>query len=119
MGFYIVWALFGVGTIWLTRTGAWDAGWIEYPAIVILLSLFSTIVFYGPVLLARQIIRSGSRGWFVLRVLVSTLLGVVLFCVILLVTGHANNHSQWWSGLVIATAMTYLHWRLGNGPRTK
>jgi len=109
LDFYIVWAFLGVATLWLTHQMKRDEGWVAYSAIVILVSLFSTIILYGPVLLSRQIIRSGSRGWFVLRVLISTLLGVILFCVILFVTGHANNNSQIWSGLVIAGAMTYLH----------
>jgi len=114
--FFIVWAFLGMATLWLTHEMERDEGWIAYCAIVIFVSLFSTIILYGPVLLARQIIRSGLRGWFVLRVFVSTLLGVILFCVILFVTGHANNNSQMWSGLVIAGAMTYLHWRLRDEP---
>jgi hypothetical protein len=111
-----VWALFGLGTLWLTRGMQRDEGWFAYPAIVILVSLFSTIILYGPVLLARQIIRSGSRGWFVLRVLISTFLGLALFCAILFFTGHGNNSSEMWSGLAIAGAMTYLHWRLRDDP---
>jgi hypothetical protein len=114
--FYVVWTFFAVVILWLTHQGEKDTVWYCYCAILILSSLFATIVLYGPVLLARQIIRSGSRGWFVVRVLVSTLLAVVVFCFILLVTGHANNGSQWWSGLAIAVAMTYLHWRLRNKP---
>jgi len=113
--FYVAWALLAVGTLWLTRGMQKDEGWVAYPALVIVLSLFSTIILYGPVLLARQIIRSGSRGWFVLRVLISTLLGAVLFAAAMYFTGH-GDHSSWWSGTAAFVAITYLHWRLRDAP---
>ena len=85
---------------------------VAYYAELILVPLFSTFILYGPVLLARQIIRSGSRGWFVARVFISVVLAVGAFCFILYVTGHGDNHSQMWSGIAISVALTYLHWRL-------
>ena len=92
-----------------------DQGWLSYTALVIVVSLFSTLVLYGPVLLVRQVIHSGTRGWFVLRVLFSTLLGATLFCAILFFTGHMNNSI--YAGLLSFVATMYLHWRLRNGQR--
>ena len=118
LDFYIVWAFLAVAVFCLTYSMEKDEGWYAYAAILILLSLFATIILYGPVLLTRQIIRSGSRGWFVARVMVSILLGVIVFCGLLYLTGKANNNSAMWSGIIAATATTYLHWRLGNKPRS-
>jgi hypothetical protein len=112
--FFVAWTLLAVATFLLTRQMEKDQGWYSYSAILILLSLFATIIIYGPVLLAVLIVRSGSRGWFVARTLISILLGVGLFGFILFATGHANNNSQMWSGLVIAVTITYLHWRIDN-----
>jgi hypothetical protein len=112
--FFVAWAFLAVATFLLTSQMEKDQGWYSYSAILILLSLFATIIIYGPVLLAVLIVRSGSRGWFVARTFISVLLGVGLFCSVLFFTGHGNNSSQMWSGLVIAVAITYLHWRIGN-----
>ena len=110
LDFVVVWALLGVPSFFLIRHA--DIGlWYSKAAALVLLPLFAAFVLYGPVLLARQIIRSGTRGWFVLRVLLSILLGAVLFAVVLLFTGH-GEHAGYWSGTAACAATVYLHWRL-------
>src|SRR5688572_13260643 len=70
---------------------------VSYYAMLALFPFIGTFVLYGPVLLARQIIRSGSRGWFVFRVFLSVLLAGVIFAAVLFFTGH-GDHASWWSG---------------------
>jgi drug/metabolite transporter (DMT)-like permease len=109
LDFGIVWALLAVPTFFLIRRA--DIGpWFSQLAVLILLPLFAAFVLYGPVLLTRQIVHSGSRGWFVLRLLVSILLAAILFAAVLLYTGHADDAS--WTGTATFFAMVYLHWRL-------
>jgi hypothetical protein len=110
-----VWALLAVPTFFLIRRA--DIGpWFSQAAALILLPLFGTFVLYGPVLLARQIVGSGSRGRFVARVFVS-ILGVAALCVaIMFFTGH-GEHPPWWCGAASGVAILYLQWRLE--PRSK
>ena len=97
--FFIAWALLAVPAFLLTRGMEQEQGWFSYIALVILSSLFATIIVYGPVLLVRQILRSGSRGWFVARVFVSSLLVAILFAALLYFTGH-GGHSPWYAGTI-------------------
>ena len=72
LDFVVVWVLLAVPTFFLIRSG--DVGpWYSQIAVLILLPLIATFVLYGPVLLTRQIFRSGSRGGFVARVFLSTI----------------------------------------------
>jgi hypothetical protein len=114
--FFVAWALLAVPTFLLTRSMETEQSWYSYGAILILFSLFATIILYGPVLLARQIIRSGTRGWFVVRVFVSTLLAVVLFAAMMYLTGH-GAHGGSYAFAISFAASAYLHWRLRNEPR--
>jgi hypothetical protein len=109
--FCIIWAAFAF-VIYLTIPKT-SAPWYEYIAILILLSAFATLVLYGPVLLVRQIFHSGSRGRFVAGVFISILIGIILFSLAMYYTGN-GPHAQWWSGAAIATAITYLNWKLNS-----
>jgi hypothetical protein len=113
--FCIVWGFLALVTLFATHHSELVEIRLSYVAVLILLPLFATLVLYGPVLLARQIIRSGSRGWFVARVLISILLAAVLFAVTMLFAGH-GNHASWWSGAAAFVATAYLHWRLRDEP---
>jgi ABC-type multidrug transport system permease subunit len=106
--FCVVWALLALPAFFLIRGSDSGPGYSQAAA-VILLSLFATILVYGPVLLARQIVHSGRRGWFVLRVLLSILFAVFLFAGVLIITGQVEHI---WSGIVAFVAIVYLHWRL-------
>jgi hypothetical protein len=109
--FCVVWALLAVPTFLLTRR--MDLGpWYSYFGCIILISLFATFVLYGPVLLSRQIVRSGVHGWFVLRVLISILLVGVLLFVGLLVSGfYSRSNARILAFVFVAAAIVYLHWR--------
>src|SRR5438093_684691 len=62
----------------------------EKVIITVLGSLYVTFCLYGPILLARQIIKSGGRGVFVLQVLLTIFLGVALVFGALVLTNHGN-----------------------------
>jgi hypothetical protein len=113
--FCIVWAFLTVVMYFMTRHSEFADIPVSYYAELILLPFFATFLLYGPVLLARQIIRSGSRGWFVARIFLSILIGLILFSIVMYFTGHAEDAS-YWTGTVSFTAMVYLHWRLRDGP---
>jgi len=113
--FFVAWSLLALPTFLMTRQMLSDQPWYSYCALVLVVSLFATIILYGPVLLARLIIRSGSRGWFVARVLISVLLATLLFAAVLVFTGR-GDHASWWSGTASFVAIAYLHWRLRDKP---
>ncbi|SRR6266568_789123 len=110
--FVVVWALLVVPAFLLTRRS--DLGsWYAYCGILILLSLFATFALYGPVLLARQVIRSGSRGWFVARVFFSVIVVAALLFGGLYLSGfYTRNDAGLLAFLFAAAATVYLNWRL-------
>jgi|1185.fasta_scaffold1796692_1 hypothetical protein len=99
-----------------THRSEWAEIPVSYAAMLVVVPLFATFALYGPVLLARQIIHSGSRGWFVARVFVSILLTAALLAALTLFIGHGNL-SYSWVGAGSFTAILYLHWRLRHGPQ--
>ena len=110
--FCLVWALLVVPTFFLTRRH--DFGpWYSQAALLVVAPLLATFVLYGPVLLVRQVIRSGSRGWFVARVFLSIL------CVAVLVFGgfwasgsYTESRGSVLGFFFAAVATSYLNWRL-------
>ena len=107
----IVWVVLLLPSYLLLRhSDMWHARWDDY-IILTFVSLFATFLIYGPVLLVRQIIRSGSRGWFVARVFLSILLVTILFFVGLYISGHGRDVSSIWGGLAAYAATFYLHLR--------
>jgi hypothetical protein len=117
LDFSVVWVLLAVPTFFLTRRI--DMGpWFSQLAVLILLPLFATFVLYGPVLLARQIFRSGSRGWFVARVLLSILMFTVLLFGGLLLSGYyTEGRARIYAFACSGFATAYLNWRLRHEPR--
>src|SRR6266404_2840388 len=115
LDFAVVWVLLPVPVIMLMR--GLDIGpWYSRAAAVMVLSLFATFLLYGPVLLARQIVRSGSHGWFVLRVFLSILFMAFLYAAVLFFSGYGEHAS--WTGTASFVAIVYLHWRLRNERRS-
>ena len=88
--FFIVWAFLAAVMFPLTRQSELAELPMAYCAELILIPLFATFILYGPVL-ARQILRSGSRGWFVASVFVSVLLAAGLFAAIMFCTGQGGH----------------------------
>ena len=117
LDFGVVWVLLAVPAFFLIR-GADLGPWYSQVAALILLPLFATFVLYGPVLLARQIFRSGSRGSFVARVLLSILLfGVLLFGGLWLSGHYTEKGARLLAFAFSSFATAYLHWRLRQEPR--
>lgn len=109
--FCLVWAFLVVPTFVLTH--GLDLGpWYSYGGILILLSLFATLALYGPVLVARQVVRSGAHGALVLRALISIILTAILLFVALYVTGfYSQGSARILAFVFVAIAIVYLHWR--------
>ena len=109
--FCIVWILLVVPTFFLTR--AHDFGpWYSRAAFLIFVPMFATFVLYGPVLLVRQVVRSGSRGWFVARVFLSiVLVAALVFGGLLLSGSYTQSRARILALAFIITAVVYLHWR--------
>ena len=109
--FFIVWALLAAAAFLLTRQH--DFGpWYSYNALVIVISLFAVFVLYGPVLLMRQIIRSGSRGWFVLRLFLSIVMAAALLFGGLLVSGfYTTSNARVLAFVFVMGSAVYLQWR--------
>ena len=116
LDFCVVWALLAIPTFFLVR-GADVGPWYSRIAALVLLPLFASFVLYGPVLLARQIIRSGSHGRFVARVLLSILIFAVLVFGGLWLSGtYTETRARILAFGVSAFATAYLHWRLRREP---
>lgn len=109
--FCLVWALLVLPTFLITH--GLDLGpWYSYGAILILLPLFATFALYGPILIARQVVRSGAHGSGVLRILISIILAAVLLFVGLFVSGfYSQGNARILAFFFVAAAVIYLHWR--------
>ena len=112
LDFCVVWALLTVPAFLLTRR--MDIGpWYSDCAFLIVVPLFATFALYGPGLLMRQFVRSGSRGWFVARVFLSVVLVAILLFGGLLVSGfYTESRSRILAFVFMAAATVYLNWRL-------
>jgi hypothetical protein len=114
--FCLIWATLAVA-IWFLSRHMDLATWYSYGAFIIVASLFSTFSIYGPVLLTRQVIRSGSRGSFVLRVFISTVLVLCLLFTVWFISGFWTEMRGHLAGCVLAASATlYLYWRIDNQP---
>jgi hypothetical protein len=115
--FVVVWAILVVPAFLLTHRA--DLGsWYSYCGMLILLPLFATFALYGPVLLARQVIRSGSRGWLVARVFFSIIVVGALLLGGLYISGfYTRRDGGILTFLFTAAATVYLNWRLEHEPR--
>jgi hypothetical protein len=110
--FCVVWALLAVPVFILTRRSDWGP-WYSFAGILILLPLFATFALYGPILLMRQVISSGSRGRFVLQTFLSIVLVAALLLVGLYFSGYySEDRARMLAFLFTAMATAYLNWRL-------
>lgn len=109
--FCIAWALLVVPAFLLTRHMDFSP-WYSYACLLILLPLFAAFVLYGPVLLARQIFRSGARGSYIARVFLAILLVAVLLFGGLYFSGfYTEGRAQIPAFFFMATATLFLSWR--------
>jgi hypothetical protein len=110
--FVVVWVLLVVPVFLATRRS--DFGpWYSYCGVLLLLPLFTAFALYGPVLLARQIVRSGSRGWFVARLFFSIIFVAALLFGGLYCSGfYTTSDARILAFFFVTAAIVYLNWRL-------
>ena len=110
--FCVVWLLLAVPTYLLTRSSNFGP-WYSYAGILILVPLFAAFAIYGPVLLVRQIIRSGSRGRFVAQTFLAILLVAALVFGGLLASGfYTESRARILAFFFSGAATLFLNWRL-------
>lgn len=107
-----IWTLLAIPATWLVAS-AKIRPWYSAIALAILVALFSTFVIYGPVLLWRQVIHSGTRGRLALRTLLSLIcVGTVLFVGLLLSGFYTEGRAQILGFLFSGLATAYLNWKM-------
>jgi hypothetical protein len=111
--FCVAWALLTVPVLTLVLSRRWDFGsWYSDAAFIIVGPFIATFFIYGPVLFVRQIIQSGSHGWFVLRVFLSLILVATLLLVGLYFSGtYTAWRARLLAGFFTMAATVYLSWR--------
>ena len=110
--FCVVWALLAVVIYFVARR--WDLGsWYSQAAFFVVVPFIATFFVYGPVLLVRQVMQSGARGWLVARVFITTVLVVALFFAVLHYLRPGKDIPEIWVALVSTAAVVYLDWRIG------
>ena len=109
--FCVVWLLLFVVALYALPASK-DARSYEHPLASLLFSLFATFLIYGPVLLARQIVRSGSRGRFVGRAFVSVLFLLLIAAGILHFTPYTPVRGHLFALVAAIVSTVYLQWRL-------
>jgi hypothetical protein len=109
--FCLVWLVFFIVTLYTFPTSK-GAHSYEHPLASLLVSLFATFLIYGPVLLVRQVVRSGSRGWFVARVFLSLLLLLFVATGIFYFTGYTPERGHVFGAIAGFSSIAFLHWRL-------
>jgi hypothetical protein len=85
--FFVAWFLVAVAAIALGRPWTFDLPWFSKVAWTVVVPFIGTFFVYGPVMLMRLVIRSGSRGWVVFRTFLSVVLGVGLIFGVIHVAG--------------------------------
>jgi len=109
--FCLVWALLAVPVYFLALHFELDP-WYSVCAFTVVGSLLAVFVIYGPVLFMRQVIRSGSRGWFIFRTFLAIVVTTLMLLAVLVVSGYyteAGGHLLAFGFGAAATA--FLSWR--------
>ena len=112
LDFCIVWLAFAVPAFFSARKSEYFShvyGLLHLYRVTFSLRHFFHL--WWPMLLVRQIIRSGSRGWFIARVAITIVLAAALFFFSLHIFGHGKDISPVWPFIVAGVAGVYLHWR--------
>jgi hypothetical protein len=109
--FCAIWLVFFAIALYALPTSQ-GARFYEHPLGSLLLSLFATFLIYGPVLLVRQIVRSGSRGWFVGRALLSVLFVLLASAGIFHFIPYTPSRGHLFAFVAALVATVYLQWRL-------
>jgi len=109
--FCFVWAVLAVPVYFLALHFELDP-WYSVWAFTIVGSLFAVFALYGPVLFMRQVIRSGSRGWFIFRTLLAIVVTTAMLLAVLIVSGYYTEVSGHFLAFIFGAAVTaFLSWR--------
>jgi hypothetical protein len=109
--FCAVWALL-VAPVFVLAHRSNFGPWYSLCAIAIVGPLIAAFFIYGPVLLMRQVIHSGSRGWFILRTFLSIVLAATLLFGALYFSGtYTESRARVLAFVFTAAATGYLSWR--------
>lgn len=96
-----------------SKPWTWDLPWYSRVAGILVVPFILTFFVYAPVLFLRQVIRSGSRGCFVLRTFLSIVAVAGLLLGGMLLSGDYNpDKARLVAGVFTAGAIVYLNWRL-------
>ena len=114
MDFFVAWFLIALASV--TFAQPWNDGlpWFSTVAWILVVPFILTFFIYGPILLMREVIRSGSRGWLVFREFLSITLALVIYTGAVLITGKNSASSGHLSGFALTwIAINYLNRRIG------
>ncbi len=107
LDFVVAWALLALPAAILVMTGRWDFGpWYSEVAFMVIGPLTATFFIYGPVLLIRQVSRSGPRGWFVFRVFVTGALAAGILLAGLYFSGYYTEGRARLVGCLLGAVLT-------------
>lgn len=109
--FCVVWLVLFAVTLY-SLPASKGAHAYEHPLASALVSLFATFLIYGPVLLVRQILRSGSRGWFIARIFVSVLLVLLLAAGVFYFIPYTPDRGHIFAFIAGGGSVVFLQWRL-------
>jgi hypothetical protein len=110
--FCVVWLLLLIPVAYLLPQWRGQPTYAHY-LLVFFVALFAAFLLYGPVLLARQVFASGSRGWLVARVFTTIILVAVVVLGAIYAFGlYTETRGHLFALLFTVAAIVYLHWRL-------
>jgi hypothetical protein len=116
--FFVAWSLIAIVGVAYARPWTFDLPWFSKVACALVVPFTLTFFIYGPILFMRQVVRSGSRGWFVFRTFISVCLSIALFLgVLYLVEGRLSLSGSPLGGILSFFAILYLHLRIGKTAR--
>jgi cation transport ATPase len=115
--FFVAWFMIALAAVTFARP--WNDGlpWYSTVAWILVVPFILTFFIYGPILLMRQVIRSGSRGWFVLRTFVSiSLVAALILGVVFIISGKKSSDAGHIAAVALVYAsITYLRSKNGKG----
>ena len=112
--FFVAWFLIAVAMIAFARPWSFDEPWFSKVAWILVVPFIGTFFIYGPVMVVRQVVQSGSHGWLVLRTFLSVVLGIALILVAMHIAGLETSSVGRLVPLVLpAIAIIYLNLRSG------
>lgn len=85
--FFVAWFLIAIAAVIIGRPWSFDLPWFSKVAWILAVPFILTFFIYGPVLLVREFIHSGTRGWLVFKTFLAVILGAGLILGVLHLAG--------------------------------